>query len=313
MSNRITIAVVALILIGGALYVFAPKQSNQPLAPVAEQTATTTAQSRDENAPVAVTAPVDAEVIAAEEATEETTLAENESPETTDLETSATAGDEFPPAPAPEAPAADAAPAVSQESAVVLSDESLLSAPSALDIDVPLIMKDRVLGNPAAPVTIIEYASMTCPHCAHFANNILPTVKQQLVETGKAKLIFREFPLDQFAMKASMLARCAPMDKYYDFLEVLFRNQDRWVKSEDPLKALKQLGQLAGMEDAYMDNCMSNVELENVILARVKEAQTLYKINSTPTFVFNNGIEKLTGGATAQDFANTVNKLTPGN
>src|SRR5579875_3929213 len=85
---------------------------------------------------------------------------------------------------------------------------------------------DRILGNPNAPITIIEYASMTCPHCAHFADTVLPELKKKWIDTGKAKLVLRDFPLDGEAVHASMIARCAPPDRFYAFIDTFFANQD---------------------------------------------------------------------------------------
>ena len=90
---------------------------------------------------------------------------------------------------------------------------------------VPPPLGDRVLGNPDAKVTMIEYASATCPHCAHFSNNTFPTLKTEYIDTGKVKYIFREFPFDDLALAAFMLARCAPEDKYYPMIEVLYEQQ----------------------------------------------------------------------------------------
>ena len=207
------------------------------------------------------------------------------------------------------APIADV-PASEEAAAATSDEESLLAAPAALQMNVTEMMADRVLGDAAAPVTIIEFASYTCSHCAAFHNNVLPKVKEQLISTGKAKLILREFPLDKFALKASLLARCAPADKYYDFAEVIFRNQDRWVKSEDPVKALKQLGSLTGMDDAQMETCLNNTEMENALLKRVTDAQAQYKVSATPTFVFNEGAEQFSGTQTPERFQEVVDQLT---
>ncbi|MDD9901893.1 MAG: thioredoxin domain-containing protein [Alphaproteobacteria bacterium] len=178
------------------------------------------------------------------------------------------------------------------------------------DINVPAMMVDRVLGDPKAPVTIVEYASLTCPHCAHFANTILKDVKTQLIETGKAKLIFRDFPIDRYAMYAAKLARCAPEDKFYSLIEVFFRSQERWTKNEDPLKALKQYGALAGMSGARMEACLASEELENYISLGVSEAQRKYAIRSTPTFVFNFGEETLAGAQPVEKFVEVTERLT---
>lgn len=204
----------------------------------------------------------------------------------------------------------EAAPIADAPAAAPSDEESLLAAPAALQMNVTEMMADRVLGDAAAPVTIVEFASYTCSHCATFHNNVLPTVKEQLINTGKAKLILREFPLDKFALKASLLARCAPADKYYDLVEVIFRNQDRWVKSEDPIKSLKQLGGLTGMDDAQMDTCLNNTEMENALLKRVTDAQAQYNVSATPTFVFNEGAEKFSGSQTPEKFQTTVDQLS---
>lgn len=204
----------------------------------------------------------------------------------------------------------EAAPVAEAPAATPSDEESLLAAPAALQMDVTEMMADRVLGDAAAPVTIVEFASYTCSHCAAFHNNVLPTVKEQLINTGKAKLVLREFPLDKFALKASLLARCAPADKYYDLVEVIFRNQDRWVKSEDPIKSLKQLGGLTGMDDAQMEACLNNTEMESALLKRVTDAQAQYNVSATPTFVFNEGAEKFSGSQTPEKFQTTVDQLS---
>ncbi|MCC2095688.1 MAG: DsbA family protein, partial [Hyphomicrobiales bacterium] len=107
-------------------------------------------------------------------------------------------------------------------------------------------LKDMVMGDENAPVTIIEYASMTCPHCANFHNNVYPDIKKNYLETGKAKLIFREFPLDPRAYAASMLARCADEQFYFPMTEVLFKQQDVWARVDDPRPPLLQIAKLAG-------------------------------------------------------------------
>src|SRR5262249_18524001 len=146
-----------------------------------------------------------------------------------------------------------------------------------------------------APVTVIEYASLTCPHCAFFTKTILAGVKAKLIDTGKLKLIFRDFPLDQHAMNAAKLARCAPPDKYFDLVEVLYRNQEQWRDSKDPEAGMMQLGALTGMSDAYMKNCMGSAELEHFILREVSDAQGKFQVRATPTFIFNYGAENFSG------------------
>lgn len=147
--------------------------------------------------------------------------------------------------------------------------------------------EDHVLGNPDAPVTIIEYASFTCPHCAQFHAETLPKLKSEYIDTGKARLVFRAFPLDQLALRASMLAECMPEDRYFNMVNVLFRTQSDWARAADPVAALEQLGRTAGLGKEAFDRCMADEELVNNIVAGFQEAQNEFSIRSTPSFVVN--------------------------
>lgn len=160
-------------------------------------------------------------------------------------------------------------------------------------IDVAAATADRVLGNPDAPVTIYEYASMTCSHCAAFHKFGLPTIKKELIETGKAKLIFRDFPLDNFAVKAAAMARCAPADKFYPLVSMIFAEQERWVKTAAPDEAVQKIGALAGMEPEYIKACMADEDLKKAMMASMQDAQKTYAIDSTPTFIFKKGDERM--------------------
>jgi protein-disulfide isomerase len=199
-----------------------------------------------------------------------------------------------------------------QPSAGAESSSNLLSAPAALKIDVKTAMEDRVIGNPNAPVTIVEYASLTCSHCANFETNVLPQVKALLLDTGKAKLITRDFPLDKFALKAAMVTRCISPLQYFNMREVLFTKQDTWTKAEDPVAALAQYASLAGLDADGFKACVENTELETAIISAMQKAQTDYGISSTPTFILNDGAEKITGSQNASVFEAAVEKLTEG-
>jgi protein-disulfide isomerase len=155
------------------------------------------------------------------------------------------------------------------------------------------ILSERVLGKADAPVTLIEYASLTCPHCANFAMETLPTIKKDYIETGKVKLIYRDFPLDRLALTASMMARCAPEDRYYGLIETLFRTQDTWARASDPGVALQRLGAVAGLSKENYDACVANREIFDGIVAMRGQAEQEHKVNSTPTFVLDG--RKLTG------------------
>ncbi|MFZ3235521.1 MAG: DsbA family protein [Stellaceae bacterium] len=166
---------------------------------------------------------------------------------------------------------------------------------------------DRVLGSPNAPITIIEYASMTCPHCAHFADAVLPDLKKKWIDTGKAKLVLRDFPLDGEAVHASMLARCAPPDRFYAFADTFFADQDKWVTAPDYQAALARLAALGGMSKAETDKCLADKSLENQVLNSRLTAANQLQVNSTPTF-FVNGT-RYTGEPTVEGFDKLLSGL----
>ena len=166
---------------------------------------------------------------------------------------------------------------------------------------------DRILGSPEAPITIVEYASLTCPHCAHFANDVLPEIKKEWIDTGKAKLVLRDFPLDEPALRAAMITHCAPPDRYYAFADTFFAAQEKWVRSSDYREALARLAKLGGMGQEEFDACLANTALENKIVeGRLKASQEL-NVDSTPTFFVNGS--KLAGAPTAEEFEKLLSGL----
>lgn len=165
---------------------------------------------------------------------------------------------------------------------------------------------DRILGNPNAPITIVEYASLTCPHCAHFTDEILPQIKKEWIDTGKAKLVLRDFPLDGEALKAAMIARCAPPDRFYAFIDTFFADQDKWVQASDFQAALGRLAELGGMSKTAVDACLKDTALENKILQGRLTAGKQLGVDATPTFFING--TKFTGAPTVEQF----NKLLSG-
>lgn len=171
------------------------------------------------------------------------------------------------------------------------------------------MLADRVLGDENAPVTIIEYASMTCGHCGHFHNEVLPKIKEAYVETGKVKIIFRDFPLNAPAVKAAMMARCAPEDKYFQLVEVIFANQARWTTAENPVQSVAQLGKLAGMSEADIQACMGNQALEDGLLKNMQIGQSKWQVQSTPSFIFNNGEMRISGAMPFEEFQKTIDTL----
>ncbi len=147
--------------------------------------------------------------------------------------------------------------------------------------------QDRLLGQLDAPITIIEYASLSCPHCAHFATDVLPKLKEKWIDTGKAKLVLRAFPLDEPAMRAEMVAQCAPPQRYYPLVETLFQTQDKWVVAKDWQAALQHIAQLAGVPKAKFETCIADKALEDQVAQSRLTAATQLGVNSTPTFFIN--------------------------
>ena len=168
---------------------------------------------------------------------------------------------------------------------------------------------DQGLGNPDAPVTIIEYSSLTCPHCAHFHNDILPDLKERYITSGKVRLVYRDFPLDQRALEASVLTHCSGPDRYYGFIDVLFKQQQMWARAED-LGPLRQIGRLAGLSESDMDSCLADQALIDSILKVRLDGQEEYDIGSTPTFVI--GDEVVSGARDADEFAEIIDPLLDG-
>ncbi len=166
--------------------------------------------------------------------------------------------------------------------------------------------REFVVGKPDAKVTVIEYASLTCTHCAHFNQTTYVELKKNYIDTGKIKFVFRDFPLDGLAMAGAVLARCAPGDRGGKLIEMMFKNQETWIRSEKPLEPLKGYAQLAGMSGADVDACLKN----ETILKQVREVQntasTLYKVQSTPTFFVED--EKIDGDRGFEFMAKVIDK-----
>jgi protein-disulfide isomerase len=161
------------------------------------------------------------------------------------------------------------------------------TAPAAADPR----LQDMVLGKADAPITIVEYASLTCPHCAAFHAEVLPALKTEYIDTGKAKLIFRDFPLDQLAFAGAVLARCGGPEKYYTFLNVLFAQQRQWAGSQDPKGALVQIGRLGGVSSDQFEKCLQDKPMGDYILNSRLEGNQKHGVNSTPTLIINGKAE----------------------
>jgi protein-disulfide isomerase len=155
-------------------------------------------------------------------------------------------------------------------------------------------MGDRQLGPDNAPVTIIEYASMTCPHCANFHKTVLPELKKRYIDSGKVRLIFRVFALNPLVAGAIMLARCLDKDKYFPFVDVLFQQQDKWVVQK-PIEPLLAIAKQAGFSKESFDACLKNQKLLDNIESQRNRASEKFGVNSTPTLFINGKIMRGAG------------------
>ena len=169
---------------------------------------------------------------------------------------------------------------------------------------------DMVLGRGDAPVTIIEYASLTCPHCAKFSTTTFPKVMSDLIATGKVRWVYRDFPLDRRALLAAQLARCMPKDKYFATIDILFATQDDWVNTADVNRALSQVGRAGGLEQAAIDACLKDDAAMAKISERMKEAAQLYDVRSTPTFII--GGKAYPGAIDFEEVTRLVKSVLPG-
>ncbi len=179
---------------------------------------------------------------------------------------------------------------------------------TAAELLVPPPLGDRALGKEDAPVTVVEYASMTCPHCAHFHETTYPELKKRYIETGKVRFIFREFPLDPLAAGASMLARCADKEKFYPLIETLFQLQTKWAV-EKPIPQLMAIAKQAGMSEQTFNACLSDQKMLDAMQEEQKRATEKFGVNSTPT-LFVNG-KKHIGGVSIEDLAKAIDAFLP--
>jgi protein-disulfide isomerase len=182
-------------------------------------------------------------------------------------------------------------------------------AQSAADVSKPVSLPDMALGPANAKVTIVEFASMTCPHCAAFNAEVFPKIKAEYIDTGKIRYVFREFPLDIKAAAGSMLARCIAKDnagKYFAVIDLLFKQQLEWAGPKTT-ETLKLIGKQAGLTEQNVEDCLKDQALLAKISADQKYANEVLKVDSTPTF-FVNG-EKIKGETSFDEFQKKIDPL----
>ncbi len=167
-------------------------------------------------------------------------------------------------------------------------------------------LEPRALGNPKTKVHVEEWFSLTCTHCGRFAHDVLPQIQTKYIDTGKIYYIFKDFPLDKVALKAAIVARCLPVNQYKPFITALLDNLDQWVFNEniDPMQELQKYSILAGMSKERFQQVTHDIAIQKLILDESDYAAKHYKIDSTPTFVFNG--KKIVGELTLEKFDQEV-------
>ena len=169
---------------------------------------------------------------------------------------------------------------------------------------------DFIMGNAKAPVTMVEYFSTSCSHCAHFHNDVLPQLSEKYIKPGKLKFIARSFVRNEPDLKATLLLQCVPREKYFTFLKVLFQEQEKWAFDENFLASLKIIAGVGGISGPQFDKCMANTAAETAALKERKEATDILLVNATPMF-FVNG-KKYEGAYDIPSFSKEIDRLLAG-
>lgn len=168
---------------------------------------------------------------------------------------------------------------------------------------------DRIQGSADAPVTIIEYSSLTCSHCAAFEAETFPKIKATYVDTGEVRWVNRDFPLDRYAFLGAVMVRCAPEERRDALSDLIFKRQANWIRAADPQKALAQMGQLAGMGRDEIDACWADKTLADAVAQTRLDGENKFKVDATPTFILNDGASRLSGEEPFDVFAKAIDAL----
>ena len=189
---------------------------------------------------------------------------------------------------------------------ITIVPQSLLAnKKSALEIG----EEELVIGDKDAPITIIEYASMSCSHCASFHKNTLPDIKKEYIDTGKVRMVFRDYPFNYPALLGSMMMRCIASEVRYDYMNALYQLQSTWVNKDPKIskKELYKIMQSGGMTKEEFNECYSNLDNENLILEGVMAAQKDFNIKSTPSFIINGNL--IEGNKNIKEFRQIIDKI----
>jgi len=182
------------------------------------------------------------------------------------------------------------------------------AAAQATGIDTKAATAERVLGNADAPITIVEYAALTCPHCAEFHEKILPGIKKDFIDNGQVKIVFRDYPFEKNGLAAAMMARCVSPERFFAVQGMIFKSQKTWLTAQDPMAELQKVGRFAGISPQQFESCMANKELQDAVIQSRFEAEKKHRVNSTPTFIINDGKARVEG-AKEQELRDALVKL----
>ena len=174
-------------------------------------------------------------------------------------------------------------------------------------VDTIEALEEKKIGTEEANIEIIEFASLTCGHCAKFHNEVFPKIKKEFIDTGKVSFIYQDFPLDKFALKASVIARCSGEKKFFSFLKVLYSKQKDWTRTEDPFRSLLKIAKLGGLKNEEIKVCVGNKSIEDGILKQRLNASKKFDIKATPTLYING--EKYDGDLTFEALKLKINTL----
>ena len=174
-------------------------------------------------------------------------------------------------------------------------------------VDTIEALESKSFGDENAKVKIVEFASLTCGHCAKFHNEVMPILKEKYIEKGLIHFTYKDFPLDKFALKASMIARCAGNEKFFKFLDVFYKKQKDWTRTKDPFKSLLKIAKFGGLKDEELKVCIGNKSIEDGILKQRLNSSKKYDIKAKPTLYLNG--EKYNGDLTIEALESKIKSM----
>ncbi|HEY8191786.1 MAG TPA: DsbA family protein [Alphaproteobacteria bacterium] len=210
---------------------------------------------------------------------------------------------------------AGVAVAIGRQPEASTAAETSTSTTAPATVDTAKALEARTLGDANAPITINEYASLTCSHCAHFSTETFDKLKEKYIDTGKVRFIFNDFPLNAPAMEASMVARCLPHDRYFQFIKFLFETQEQWAFSPKYSDSLKQNAKLLGLGEEDYTTCTSNEKMKTELVTRMQTAAKEHSIDATPTFIITakpGSEQKISGAQPLDAFSKVIDPLLEG-